>query len=206
MRWLGVAIVSCWLAVLAAPAVAGDPEDFNEAVTAYKAGDYQKAFGLYKALAEKGVAEAQFNLGVMHDNGEGTPQDFTKAIQWYGKAAEQNYAWAQFSLGWMYDTGKGGVPQNHFRAFHWYTKAATQGNDWAQFYLGRMYHLGHGVSKDYVKAYAWRSVATRQGAKKGTTRPDLDTITKKLTPGQLAEGQELAAEYWEKYVVPFRKN
>ena len=33
MRWLGVAIVGCWLAVFAAPASAGDREDFNEAVT-----------------------------------------------------------------------------------------------------------------------------------------------------------------------------
>jgi len=26
-----------------------------------------------------------------------------------------------------------------------------------------------------------------------------------MTPAQIAKGQELAAEYWDKYVVPFQK-
>ena len=31
-------------------------------------------------------------------------------------------------------------------------------------------------------------------------------LEKEMTPEQIAKGQELAAEYWEKYVVPFQKN
>ena len=75
MRWLGVAIVSCWLAVFAAPAGAGDQWPviprlvFSEAVAAYNAGDYQKVFSLV--------------LGN------------TLALYWWGKAADQGHVQAQ---------------------------------------------------------------------------------------------------------------
>ena len=98
MRWLGVAIVSCWLAVFAAPASAGDQEDFNEAVRAYKAGDYQKAFRLLKPLAEKGYSQAQFNLGSMYQDGQGVPQDYVKAYAWYSVSATQGYKDAKHNL------------------------------------------------------------------------------------------------------------
>ena len=75
MRWVGVAIVGCWLAVSAAPASAGDRWPviprlvFTEAVAAYNAGDYQKVFGLV--------------LGN------------TLTLYWWSKAADQSHARAQ---------------------------------------------------------------------------------------------------------------
>jgi hypothetical protein len=38
-------------------------------------GDYQKAFQLWKPLAERGRPTAQANLGLMYANGEGVPED-----------------------------------------------------------------------------------------------------------------------------------
>ena len=55
------------LMLFATPVVAGD---FEDAAAAYHAGDYQKAFRLWKPLAEKGYARAQHNLGVMYRRGE----------------------------------------------------------------------------------------------------------------------------------------
>ena len=43
--------------------------------------------------AEQGNAAAQYNLGVMYDNGEGVPQDYAEAAKWYRLAAEQGEAW-----------------------------------------------------------------------------------------------------------------
>ena len=34
-------------------------------------------------LAEWGDAKAQYDLGVMHENGEGFPQDYIEAHKWY---------------------------------------------------------------------------------------------------------------------------
>ena len=52
---------------------------YGDGEAAYSAGDYQKAFRLWKPLAERGVAQAQFNLGLMYDKGEGVPQDYASA-------------------------------------------------------------------------------------------------------------------------------
>jgi len=41
-----------------------------------------------RAKAEQGDVSAQFNLGVMYDDGEGVPQDYAEAIRWYRVAAE----------------------------------------------------------------------------------------------------------------------
>ena len=37
--------------------------------------------------AEQGDAEAQFNLGVMYDDGRGVPQDYIQAHMWYNLSA-----------------------------------------------------------------------------------------------------------------------
>ena len=57
--------------------------------------------------AEQGFAAAQYNLGVMYDNGQGVRQDDAQAVQWYRKAAEQGHAKAQYNLGVAYINGQG---------------------------------------------------------------------------------------------------
>ena len=76
--------------------------------------------------AEQGHAQAQFNLGVMYDNGEGVPEDDAEAVKWFRMAAEQGYALAQYNLGVMYATGEG-VPEDYVRAYAWFNLAAAQG-------------------------------------------------------------------------------
>jgi TPR repeat protein len=100
--------------------------DFNAGFKAYQSGDYQTAFKEWQPLAEQGYARAQYNLGVMYDNGQGIPQDDKLAAQWYRKAAEQGYEYAQNNLGVMYRNGQG-VPQDYKLAVQWYRKAAEQG-------------------------------------------------------------------------------
>jgi TPR repeat protein len=43
------------------------PGSFEHGTVVFKAGDYQKAFRLWKPLAEQGDAKAQFRLGGMYD-------------------------------------------------------------------------------------------------------------------------------------------
>lgn len=49
-------------------------------------------------VAEKGNAEAQYNLGLCYARGDGVPRDFAEAVKWYRKAAEQNHTGAQYNL------------------------------------------------------------------------------------------------------------
>uniref|UniRef100_UPI002593A415 tetratricopeptide repeat protein n=1 Tax=uncultured Psychrobacter sp. TaxID=259303 RepID=UPI002593A415 len=72
-------------------------------------------------------AEAQYNIGLMYDKGEGVRQDYAKAVEWYTKAANQDVPVAQYNLGLMYNKGEG-VRQDYAKALEWYIKAANQGD------------------------------------------------------------------------------
>ncbi|MDA0238165.1 MAG: hypothetical protein O3B03_06590, partial [Proteobacteria bacterium] len=41
--------------------------------------DDAKAVKWYRRAAEQGNAKAQYNLGLMYDNGQGVPQDYQEA-------------------------------------------------------------------------------------------------------------------------------
>ena len=76
--------------------------------------------------AENGYAPAQFNLGSIYSNGQGTKQDYIKAKKWYEKAAYNGNIPAQYNLGLMYVKGQG-VKQNFEIAKHWFVKACGGG-------------------------------------------------------------------------------
>ena len=78
-----------------------------------------------------GNARAQNNLGYMHGQGEGGPQDFAEARRLYGLAADQGNPDAQINLGYMHEHGEGGPP-DFAEARRLYGLAADQGNPEAQ--------------------------------------------------------------------------
>jgi hypothetical protein len=100
----------------------------------YLKGDYQAAYEEWLPLAELGYAEAQYNMGVMYDEGAGVDQDLTTAVSWYRKAAEQGFIDAQTNLGMMLYHGQG-IPRDHHEAAAWFKQAASQGDQEAAKYL-----------------------------------------------------------------------
>jgi len=66
------------------------------------------------ARAERGDADAQFDLGRMYYEGRGVVKDDAQAVAWYRKAAAQGLADAQNSLGLMYEDGKIGAKSVEF--------------------------------------------------------------------------------------------
>jgi S1-C subfamily serine protease len=123
---------------------------------------YATALRELKPLAKQGDADAQFNLGVMYENGRGVPQNYKTAVKWYTLAAKQGNINAQFNLGSMYAQGLG-VIQDYKTAMKWYTLAAKQGDADAQFNLGLAYHNGQGVIQDHKTAVKWYTLAAKQG-------------------------------------------
>ncbi len=71
LRRLAIGVV---LALLVALPVGA--QDFKKGVAAEKRGDYALAVKWYRKAAAQGVVEAQHNLGVMYDRGQGVPQDY----------------------------------------------------------------------------------------------------------------------------------
>lgn len=102
-------------------------QDFEAGSDAYNRGDYTTAYRDWLSLAERGDAEARYNLGVMYEKGQGVPQDYAEAVKWYLLSAQQGVAEAQYNLGVMYFNGNG-VRQNYVTTYAWVNLAAAQGN------------------------------------------------------------------------------
>ena len=118
---LGLAGSSALLAaaILFARVVIAGP--FEDGVAAYQRGDYETAYRLFSPLAEQGHVTAQFNLGVLFENGLGVAQDYAEAARWYMKAAEQGDEEAQYNVAVLYEKGTG-LSLDLERARYWYGK------------------------------------------------------------------------------------
>jgi hypothetical protein len=114
-----------------------------------------------KAKAEKGDAEAQFNLGASYDLGQNVAQNPVEAVEWYLKAAKQGNVFAQNNLAVCYAHGKG-VAKDEIEAVKWYRKSAEQNLANAQCNLGYCYANGQGVAKDEVEAVKWYRKSAEQ--------------------------------------------
>ena len=104
---------------------------YDQALAAWRRGEYATAYRLWLPIADEGDPDAQFYLGYMSEYGQGAPRNSMEAIKWYRKAADQEHAVAQFSLGMMYANGEG-VPASDTEAAQWYRLAADQGLAGAQ--------------------------------------------------------------------------
>ncbi len=62
---------------------------YARAIAAYDRGADDAAFRLFRQLAERGHADAQYHLGLMYSEGHGTARDDAKAMYWFARAAEQ---------------------------------------------------------------------------------------------------------------------
>ena len=141
-------------------------QQFQQGLEATMRGDYQTAFKLWLPMAEQGYAGAQFNLGVMYENGDGIKQDDFEAVKWYRKAAEQGDADAQLNLGNMYANGRG-VKQDDVESVKWHRQAAEQGYAKAQAILGFSYLLGKRIQVNKSLAKEWFGKACDNGEQRG---------------------------------------
>jgi len=185
------AVAALILAVAFARSVAAGP--LEDALDAAERSDYATAIRLWRPLADKGEVDAQYNLGVVYDKGQGVTRDYAVAVSWFRKAADQGFAAAQLSLGVMYENGLG-VPQDFTTAVSWYRRAADQGNTAAQLNLGVMYDSGWGVTQNHVIAHMWFSLAAATGDSDAARNRDIAAA--KLTPAQIAQTRRLICE-WE---------
>ncbi len=102
--------------------------DFQEGLDAIHGTNYEKALEKLIPLAAKGHAASQYNLGVMHEWGNGVPKDNVEAMRWYGLSAERSHKDAQNNLGAMYSKGEG-AEQSFVDALKWFVISAENGSE-----------------------------------------------------------------------------
>lgn len=93
----------------------------------FASGNEEDALRVFREAGEMGFSGAQFNVGAMYYNGQGTAPDYQEALKWYRMAADKGLKEAQFALGDMYEHGTG-VECDLGQAAEWYIKAADQGH------------------------------------------------------------------------------
>lgn len=129
-------------------------QTLSSAKKALEEKDYTTALRLFKPLAEQGDSEAQANLGLMYDHGQGVEVDLVEAFKWHRLAANQGVIWAQSNLGLAYANGRG-IEQSDKEAVKWFRSAALKGSINAQRLLASMYDSGHGTPQNKMSAAQW---------------------------------------------------
>lgn len=188
---------SLWLALAASAALLVSPASAQDltvkaGVDAWDRGDFKTAVDLWRASANKGNADAQFNLGQAYKLGRGVPTDLKQAEIWYGKAAWQGHEQAEASYGLaLFANGK------RSEALTWLQRAVQRGDPRAQYVLGTMYFNGDVVAKDWVRAYALVTRASQTGLNEASTA--LAQMDKYMSLPERQQGLTLARKYEEEF-------
>jgi len=122
--------------------------------------------------AERGDANAQFQLGVQYMQGQGVERDYEEGIRWLSEAADQNHESAQLYLQlWDNDFEVG--QQGDSIGVRWLKEAARALNVDALYRLGFLYESGRGVIANEVEANKWYQLAVSQGHQEAKKRVKL---------------------------------
>jgi len=115
-----------------------------------------------RSWADRGDADAQFELGLRMITGEGVKKNLEEGVKSIEQAAKQKHLRAQHIMGTLYEDGVG-VKKDLAKAAEWYRTSADLGFALSQHSLAVLYEDGSGVAKDTTKAAEWFKKAADQG-------------------------------------------
>lgn len=147
----------------------GNAEAQHDLAAIYVAGhagvkqDYKRAAQWFDEAAHNGIANARYNLGVLHHQGIGFKQDINTAFSWYKTAAALGHPEAQYNLGIAYIEGVG-VPYDPQRAAVFFENAAGKGVMEAAYNLGLIYENGLLGKSQPDTALLWYKRAADKGS------------------------------------------
>ncbi|HEY8433784.1 MAG TPA: SPOR domain-containing protein [Sphingomicrobium sp.] len=148
-------VAAAFLIGMASPLSA---QSVKAGIEAWQRSDYAGAVAIWRPLAEKGDADAEFNLAQAYRLGRGVPTNLSAAKTWFERAASQGHVDAQTTLGLL-------LFQNGDQAegLKWLKKAAEQGDPRALLVYGTALVNGDSVTQDPALGYAFVSRAAAQG-------------------------------------------
>jgi tetratricopeptide (TPR) repeat protein len=161
--------------------------DVRAGIDAWAAQNYDQAIAIWRPLADRGDADAQYNLAQAYFLGRGVPQNMTLAEQWYARAARQGHPEATANYGLL-------LFQNGRRqeAIPFITRAADAGDPRAQYVLGTALFNGDVIGRDAPRAYALMTQAAAQNLPPAVSQ--LAEMDRLMSPQDRARGVELARD------------
>ncbi len=161
--------------------------DTQAGVEAWSRGDYAGAVKLWSVEAQKGNADAQYNLAHAYNYGQGAPLDLAQALDWYRRASAQGHLKATANAGYLLHN-QGNVQA----ALPYLQTAADHGDIGGQYLLGTELFNGVYIEKDWVRAYALMTRAASTGMSKPVTA--LKQMDQYIPLEQRQQAMVLAAE------------
>jgi TPR repeat protein len=135
-------------------------------IEAWQRADYAAAVAIWRPLAEKGDADAAYNLGQAYRLGRGVSLNLAVAQTWLERAANSGHVDAETTLGLLlFQNG------NHTGGLRWLKAAADKGEPRALLVYGTALFNGDSVPQDAILGYAYVSRAAAQGL-----QPAKDTL------------------------------
>lgn len=169
----------------------GIPEAQHDLAAIYTAGhggvgiDYKKAALWFREAALGGVANAQYNLGVLYHQGLGVEKNMDTAIGWYKAAAGQGHPEAAYNLGIAYIEGVG-MQYSPQQAARYFERAAESGIPEAAYNLGLIHENGLLGGQQVEKALYWYGQAAgKGGSSEAKTALEQLARAKKIGPEDL---------------------
>lgn len=154
----------------------------EEAIAAYDAGDYEKAYALFLPLAEAGDAEAQYWVGELFVFGHGVQESQADALPWLEAAAAQDHAEAAYVLALIFSNGNIEL-RNDSLALEYLYQASRLCHADAAATLGMELMTLDRNPETKVEAFAWLYISIDLGGDRGL---------KPLGASIIAYGQDLA--------------
>src|SRR5438045_9708289 len=118
-------------ALLCAVAAPAATQSVKAGIEAWQRADYSAAVAIWRPLAERGDADAQFNLGQAYRLGRGVPINLSQARTWFERAAGTGHLDAETTLGLLlFQTA------DQAQGLKWLRQAAEQGEPRAMLVYG----------------------------------------------------------------------
>jgi hypothetical protein len=170
---------------LGAAASSLSAQSVRAGIDAWQRADYSAAVAIWRPLAEKGDADAAFNLGQAYRLGRGVQTNLAAAKAWFERAANKGHVDAQTTLGLLlFQNG------DQSAGLKWLKTAAEQGEPRALLVYGTALFNGDGVTQNPVLGYAYVSWAAAQGF--APAKETLGELDKLMTVSDRKKGLELA--------------
>lgn len=154
--------------ILSIPANSNDEEAQYYLAMVYLARkQFDQALIWFKKSGDHGNSQAYFQIGLMHDNGEGVEMNPLTAMDWYRKSKQTGNDFILNDRIKLYEYDKNGEDRqiNAHKMFKKTILQAKRGNIEAQYQVAQMLDFGTFTTKNLDEAIKWYQHAAKNGHK-----------------------------------------